>query len=121
MSRLLLKARFRAGHDTVAAGMNVQPRSVEQAGPDALSIVWSDGEESVFKVFDLRLACPCAGCVDEITGAKLLDPNRIPSDVKPVKVFGVGNYAIQIKWSDGHDTGIYSFERLRELSQENRR
>ena len=98
--------------------MIVQPRSVQKAGPDSLSIVWSDGEESLYQVYDLRLACPCAGCVDEITGAKLLDPDRISKDVKPVKILGVGNYAIQIQWSDGHDTGIYSFERLRKLSQE---
>ena len=64
---------------------------------------------------ELRLACPCANCIDEITGAARLVPATISADVKPVSVRSVGNYAISIVWSDGHDTGIYSFERLKEL------
>ena len=63
----------------------------------------------------LRLACPCAACVDERTGAGRLDPASVPADVQPLRISGVGRYGIQIHWSDGHDTGIYPFRRLREL------
>ncbi len=97
--------------------MEAVPANVRQAGPDTLAIDWQDGETSEYKVFDLRLACPCAACRDEMTGERILDPKKVPPDVRPVKIVGVGNYAIQIIWSDGHDTGIYSFDRLRGLKK----
>jgi ATP-binding protein involved in chromosome partitioning len=92
------------------------PRDIRQAGPRTLAVEWSDGEESRYDVFDLRVACPCASCVDENTGVRRLDPARVPRDVKPVRIVSVGNYALKISWSDGHDTGIYSFALLRRLS-----
>jgi ATP-binding protein involved in chromosome partitioning len=95
--------------------MPVVPTDIRQAGPDTLAIDWSDGHESEYGVFDLRVACPCASCRDEMTGERLLDPATVPADVRPVNLVSVGNYAIKITWSDGHDTGIYSYERLREL------
>ena len=66
----------------------------------------------------LRLACACAQCVDEWSGEGRLDPQSVPEDVHPVSVRPVGRYAIQIDWSDGHDTGIYPFQRLRALSRD---
>jgi ATP-binding protein involved in chromosome partitioning len=95
--------------------MSAVPTDIRQAGPDTLAIDWSDGHKSEYKVFDLRVACPCASCRDEMTGERLLDPTTVPADVRPVNLVSVGNYAIKITWSDGHDTGIYSYERLREL------
>lgn len=95
--------------------MSAQPLKVRQDGPDTLAVTWGDGHESRYRVFDLRCACPCAGCVDEATGRRLLDPAKVPADVRPTKVQGVGNYALRIVWSDGHDTGIYSWDRLRKL------
>ena len=96
--------------------MEAVPASVRQAGPDTLAIDWQDGETSEYNVLNLRLACPCAMCQDEMTGERTLDPKKVPPDVRPAKIVGVGNYAIQIIWSDGHDTGIYSFDRLRRLA-----
>ncbi len=93
----------------------VQPTSIQQAGPRCLEIVWADGEKSLFEVRELRLACGCAQCVDEWTGEGRLDPSKIAEDVHPVSIETVGRYAIQIEWSDGHSTGIYPFDRLREL------
>ena len=61
-------------------------------------------------------ACACARCVDEWSGAATLDPSTVPADVHPLQIRNVGRYAIQIDWSDGHDSGIYPFRRLRELS-----
>jgi len=92
------------------------PTEIRQAGPRALAIAWADGRETVFDVRDLRLACACASCVDEWSGEGRLDPSAIPEDVHPLSIQRVGRYAIQIRWSDGHDTGIYPFRRLRELA-----
>ena len=47
-----------------------------------------------------------------------LDPASVPADVHPVQIAGVGRYAIQITWSDGHASGIYPFRRLRALADE---
>lgn len=94
----------------------MQPRAVRQGGPETLEIEWPDGKVGRYRVFDLRCACPCAGCVDEMTGERLLDPARIRPDVRPVSVRPVGNYALKIVWSDGHDSGIYTWERLRKLA-----
>ena len=91
------------------------PSAIRQAGPDTLAITWQDGHESVYPVRALRLACSCAVCVDEWTGEERLDPASVPEDVRPVKIEPVGRYALQIRWSDGHETGIYPFRRLREL------
>ncbi len=92
------------------------PTRIAQKGPRALQIVWSDGLESVYDVRELRLACACARCIDEWTGEGRLDPASVPQDVHPLRIDPVGRYAIQIHWSDGHDTGIYPFRRLRELA-----
>jgi len=92
------------------------PKQIRQMGPDALAIHWRDGHESVYPVRQLRLACACAECVDEWTGTSRLDPSSIPEDIMPTSIQSVGRYAIQIEWSDGHNTGIYSFEQLRKLA-----
>ncbi len=92
------------------------PESIRQQGARMLAIAWRDGHESVYEVRALRLACGCAVCVDEWTGEGRLSEASVPEDVHPLRIEPVGRYAIQISWSDGHDTGIYSFERLRELS-----
>jgi len=80
-----------------------------------IGVAWSDGHESWYPSRDLRCACGCASCVDELTGRKTLDDSRVPADVRVVGIHPVGHYGIAIAWSDGHDTGIYTFERLREL------
>lgn len=89
------------------------PTAIEQVGRDALKIVWDDGHESLYEVRELRLACRCAHCVEEGTGRPLLDETGVPQDVRPIRISPVGRYAIQFAWSDGHDSGIYSFVYLR--------
>lgn len=91
------------------------PTNIRQAGTNQLAITWSDGAESILSVRALRLACRCAHCVDEWTGAETLEPDSVPQDVHPRKIAPVGRYGIRIEWSDGHSAGIYSFRRLREL------
>jgi ATP-binding protein involved in chromosome partitioning len=95
----------------------ITPAGIRQQGPRELAISWRDGRESVYDVRALRLACACASCVDEWTGEGCLQPAAVPLDVHPVTIEPVGRYAIQIRWSDGHDSGIYSFRRLREFDE----
>ena len=85
--------------------------------PDrTIRVRWQDGKESVIPARRLRLDCPCAACIDEWTGAPLLDPDRVPEEVRPVAMEPVGNYAVQIRWSDGHETGLYSWRQLRSFA-----
>ena len=93
------------------------PTDIRQASPTELQITWKDGHVSVYPVLLLRRACRCAACIDEWSGKPILDPEKVPQDVKPVTIEPVGNYAIHIAWSDGHTSGIYSFDHLRGLSQ----
>jgi DUF971 family protein len=78
-----------------------------------LVIQWQDGAESALLPRDLRLACPCAGCVDEMTGQRTLVAGSVPPDIYPLAINYVGRYALQFVWSDGHQTGIYPFDYLR--------
>jgi ATP-binding protein involved in chromosome partitioning len=96
-------------------GAAYTPTGIAQRGARSLAISWSDGTETVLDVRELRLACGCAECIDEWSGAGRLDPGSVPEDVRPVRIQTVGRYAIQIEWSDGHGSGIYPFARLREL------
>ena len=100
--------------------MNQPPRTlapieVGRANQHDVKIIWQDGHESVYPARALRLACPCAGCVDEVTGQRRITARAVPEDVKPLKVDLVGRYAISIQWSDFHRTGIYPFELLRKI------
>jgi ATP-binding protein involved in chromosome partitioning len=80
---------------------------------DGLLIEWEQGGHSaLYPARDLRLACGCAACVEEMTGRPVLDPSRIPADIRPLSVALVGTYGLRVQWSDGHGTGIYTFERL---------
>ena len=78
-----------------------------------LGVVWLDDHESYFPGRELRLACGCARCVDEISGRRTLDPSGVPQDVRVAEVHAVGNYGVAVRFTDGHDTGIYTFEALR--------
>lgn len=89
------------------------PREIQIRGENELFISWDDGHESAYPLSYLRKLCPCAMCTDEWTGASKLDPASIPDNLKTEKTELVGNYAISFQFSDGHSTGIFSFENLR--------
>lgn len=74
-----------------------------------LLIEWGGGRRQWLPARALRLGCPCAACVEEMTGRPLLDPASVPDDVRPVRVELVGAYGLRVHWSDGHGTGIYAF------------
>ena len=80
-----------------------------------VAIVWSDAHESAYEARDLRLACRCAACIDEWTHESLVNANAIPPRIKPTAIDVVGNYALHFRWSDGHDTGIYTYDYLRDV------
>lgn len=82
-----------------------------------LLIGWDDEHQSRYDPFQLRLACPCAQCVDELTGQRVIRPEQIPADIKPREMRPVGRYGVSFEWSDDHSTGIYTFDYLRELCQ----
>ena len=96
------------------------PVEIGRANKHDVKIRWQDGHESVFIARELRLRCPCAGCVDEVTGKMRVIASSISQDVHPVKIAPIGRYAISIQWSDGHNTGIYSFDYLHKLDSQRR-
>lgn len=81
-------------------------------GKRTFVVRWEDGRESRIPYRALRLACRCALCIEETTGRPLLDPESVPDDVGVVDCQQVGLYGVQIRWSDGHGTGIMTWERL---------
>ena len=86
-----------------------------QLNSGSVVIVWTDGHRSIFSPRELRLRCPCAQCVDEMTGTMLLNSDGVPIGIEPADSIPVGNYAVQFLWSDAHYTGIYTHKFLRTL------
>lgn len=94
----------------------IQPVKIFKTPKGELGFEWNDGTHSVFDVRFLRCKCPCALCVDEHTGEPLLDPKTVPADIHIESVQSIGRYAVGILWSDGHRTGIYPYDLLRQLT-----
>ena len=100
-----------------------RPVSLRKEGGDRLAIDWNDGHRSVYTWKHLRESCPCAGCREE----RLQPPNPLriltPAELAPKPPLAptafepVGYYAYRIHWNDGHDTGLFTLENLRELCQ----
>ena len=82
---------------------------------NSIIINWDDGHRSIYPHRMLRLRCPCASCVEEMTGRALLDPDSVPQDVRALDYMTVGQYAVQFLWSDAHYTGIYTYRALRAI------
>lgn len=97
----------------------VEPLQILEESDSEISIKWSDGTETNYTAAQLRRACPCAGCKDEWTGEKILKDSDVADDVSFKHISIVGRYALNFHFSDGHDTGIFSFSFLRELSERN--
>lgn len=91
------------------------PREIGRANRHDILIEWKDGEVCVYPSRELRLECPCARCVDEMSGRRILQPESISLDVYPKSLELVGRYALRVYWSDNHSSGIYTFKLLRGL------
>jgi DUF971 family protein len=96
----------------------IEPREILQDGNATLRITWADGRECAFHAPALRRVCPCAQCVNEWTGERTLKPERISDELEIADLNLVGRYALNFRWSDGHETGIYSFQYLRDLCEQ---
>lgn len=92
------------------------PEAIDIGDEGEIRILWPGGAEATIPAARLRELCPCAECVEEGTGRRILDPATIPADIRPLQISAVGNYAVGIQWSDGHSTGIHTWQALREAS-----
>ncbi len=112
------------GDDADGAHRNIRPKHIDLKKDTALTIQWSDGQTSVYPIAHLRKYSPSAEAREL---RKEMDRN--PLTVLPVgastdgtitatNIEMVGNYAIRITFSDGHDTGIYTWPYLREIDPE---
>jgi len=95
--------------------MNSTPVELKKIGQEQFKITWQDGHVSTYSFRYLRQNCACAGCRDEISGIRVLDPDSVPMDLKGLRADLVGNYAVHFAFSDHHETGIYPFTLLRAL------
>jgi DUF971 family protein len=100
--------------------MNLQPTELKLVRPEELHIRWSDQVTHSLPVRLLRDRCPCATCRERRLQPP--DPTSLPvlrpEETRPLHIVSmrpVGNYAYAIQFSDGHDTGIYTLDFLREL------
>lgn len=95
-----------------------QPVEIRRTTPLELRIQWADNHVSVYPSEYMRRVCPCESCHEERkkaeTGLRVIS-QEIPARVEMKQISGVGRYAIQIQFSDGHGTGIYSYDLLRRL------
>ncbi|MCQ2091514.1 MAG: DUF971 domain-containing protein [Fibrobacter sp.] len=95
----------------------IQPKKVFKTADGKLGFEWNDGSRGACGIRKLRQSCPCALCVDEHTGEKLLVDSSVPEDITLVKVQSVGRYAASLTFSDGHNSGIYPYDKLKELTE----
>lgn len=101
--------------------ISIARRETEPGRPAEIEIAWSDGVKAIYAPRLLRDACPCATCREQraVPAAKQLLPVLTPQEAMPLAVTGmspVGQYAYSIEFSDGHSSGIYTLEYLRELA-----
>ena len=93
--------------------MRDAPTKIElKRAEGTLEITWSHEVPRRYGVRQLRCECGCAGCVDERTGVRTLDVTAVPDNISITNMQLVGNYAVRFVFSDGHDTGIYPWDRL---------
>ena len=95
-------------------GSPFQPLVITRSDPARIEVEWADGHKTSYSTAQLRGLCPCANCVNELTGVRMHDPAAVPEGMVHKEVRMVGNYAISLQFEDGHDTGIFPFRFLRE-------
>ena len=96
------------------APSNIRARQTDQV----LELTWPDGTEYRLPYRYLRGECPCASCHDEWTGKRILQPDSIRPDLTLEGMESIGNYAVRLAWSDGHSSGLYTWETLQRLCRD---
>jgi DUF971 family protein len=104
--------------------MDAQPTKLELVAPSQLRIAWSNGQVREYSVRELRDKCPCATCREQ-RSAPPPPTSQLPilsaAETQPLRITAmtpVGRYAYGIDFSDGHNTGIFTLESLREFGHE---
>lgn len=82
-----------------------------------LELVWDSQNTSRLPFQKIRQDCRCAMCIDEFTGKQLLDPATIPETLGVEEISISGNYALRIRWSDSHDSGLFTWNHLHDLAE----
>ena len=99
--------------------MSLAPKHIRARQQEGLfEVEWPQGPVDRLPYRFLRGRCPCAACVDEMTGERIVDVENVPETVRPAALDYAGNYALKIRWDDGHDTGLYTWDYLRKLADE---
>ncbi len=89
------------------------------ADEDYLFVEWDNGEKDKILLTNVRWNCPCAYCSEARKGVDTEHFTVYHKDeLEVVDIIPVGNYAVKIRWGDGHDLGIYTFELLKKLADE---
>lgn len=90
------------------------PKEIRRLGTDGVRITWRDGHQSEYDTQFLRDHCPCAECREHPRRSLPVIGSQRPR-LYPAEISLAGRYAVNIRWSDGHDSGIYSYQTLRRL------
>lgn len=97
----------------------MKPKQIKILDKDKLFLKWNDDSSTTITLKYLRDECPCANCKGETILFKTFRPPQpsifSPEMYKIKNIEVVGDYAIQIWWKDGHNTGIYSWDYLKTL------
>jgi len=99
------------------APAGIVPSRIEKHSDSEMYLEFNSGERFAVPFAELRFACPCASCVDEHTGKRIIRREDVPAGIRPTGVSLVGRYAVQISWSDLHTTGMYSFDHLWKIAK----
>ena len=118
--------------------MEISPIQLKRNGVNELVITWSDSSVASIPSSTLRKACPCAQCREDrgdgshdapLTASQnppkkksLLNvvSNTLEESCSLEEIWAVGNYAIGVRWGDGHDDGIYTYQYLKDLGDSKR-
>lgn len=112
----MLLETFTTNHQRVREELSlIEPQEVSVAPSGDLVVNWKGEKARVISARDLRLDCSCADCIDEISGKRKVNVDNVSENIKATKIKPVGRYGISIQFTDGHNTGIYKFSRLKEF------
>ncbi len=99
------------------------PIKIKKTENESIMVTWNDDSTSEISLTDLRDNCPCVHCKGESVIFSSYIPIKTPFKAAGFyeieKIEPVGNYAIQVTWKDKHNTGIYSWDYLRDLRKKN--